>query len=120
MERNAAQEGYRGAAPPMGTDTAEMKLARVLPVSSINVRGSIRFRQPGRPSDLATCAANAAGWARWRSPSCLPSAHSRPPTASARPANRRTVSWPLRAEGTAKSRQAESARIKTQSAMDMV
>ena len=36
---------------PMGTDTAEMKLARVLPVSSINVRGSIRFRQPGRRSD---------------------------------------------------------------------
>jgi hypothetical protein len=36
---------------PMGTDTAEMKLARLLPVSSINVRGSIRFRQPGRRSD---------------------------------------------------------------------
>jgi hypothetical protein len=34
----------------MGTDTAEMKLARLLPVS-INVRGSIRFRQPGRRSD---------------------------------------------------------------------
>jgi hypothetical protein len=68
----------------MGTDTAEMKLARVLPVSSINVRGSIGFRQPGRrlighPRDQRggqsrPCTRARRSATRWRSPPCLPAA----------------------------------------------
>jgi hypothetical protein len=103
----------------MATDTAEMKLARVLPVSSVNVKGTIRFREPGRRCDCppARSARRPVVTMHASKALCDPlpiaflfagGAPPRPPTASARPANRQTFPWPLRAaKEPQKSRQAE-------------